>query len=321
MLVSFNDIPNQGKVYNDIKSKTVDKVQEYKENIKCKKANRPFEYNECISVNLKHLTHENAIEMTEYAVETKATNNIELAKKAISLVEDLELKEELVKEINNLVHSIEQKRLKENVETLLTNAIKSKDELEIAKINELIIKIDDEQLVNNYTEEVNKLIEVINEEKRIKAEEEAARKAEEERLRIAEIARQQALMSQASNKPVNGVASLEKVNGTISAFSPYCNGCGGYVASGKDVRNGNVYYNDSTYGTVRIVAGDSSYPFGTIVKLNLNGGTIYAVVLDRGSSIGKGRHRMWDLLFSTEREAYAFGLAYNVEAEILRLGF
>ena len=320
-MVSFNDIPNQGKAYNDIKSKTVNKVQEYKENIKCKKANRPFDYNECINVNLKHLTHENAIGMTEYALEIKDSSNIELAKKAISLVEDVDLKEELIKKINNLEHLIEQKRLKENVETLLTNAVQSKDESVIAKINELIKNIDDEQLVNKYTEEINKLIEVINEEKRIKAAEEATKKAEADRLYAIELQRQQALMNQSSNKNISNGSVIERVNGTISAFSPYCNGCGGYVASGKDVRNGNIYYSDSTYGTVRIVAGDSSYPFGTIVKLNLNGGSIYAVVLDRGGSIGKGRHRMWDLLFSTEREAYAFGLAYNVEAEILRLGF
>ena len=302
--------------YIDTKHK-IEEKEVFKENIKCKKANKPFEYNECLSVNVKELKEENAILMAEYAVETKTTDNIELSKTAIDLLSDSRLKEELTKEINDLEHTIKQAKLKNDIEALLTKAIKSKSESEISKLRTLITSLDDEQLVNGYTKEVNNLVLKIKEEKRAKA----AREAEIARLQAIEAAKQQALVSQTNNKK-NNTPALGKISGSISAYSPYCIGCGGYVASGKDVRNGNIYYNDKTYGTVRIVAGDSSYPFGTIVKFNnLKGGTMYAVVLDRGGAIGKGRHRLWDLLFNTEKEAYAFGVAYNIEAEILRLGF
>lgn len=75
---------------------------------------------------------------------------------------------------------------------------------------------------------------------------------------------------------------------------------------------------------VRIVAGDSSYPFGTIVRIkNLNyfGEDIYAIVLDRGGAIGKNKRVLFDLLFALDENANKFGVAYNVECEILRLGY
>ena len=73
------------------------------------------------------------------------------------------------------------------------------------------------------------------------------------------------------------------VVGALSAYGPDCVGCSGYLASGFNALGGNIYYNDSTYGSVRIVAGDRSYPFGTII--NIKGtrlGDVKAIVLDRG---------------------------------------
>ncbi len=118
--------------------------------------------------------------------------------------------------------------------------------------------------------------------------------------------------------------AIETLNGNISAFTPYCSdGCHGYTASGLFIGN-NIYYNDKDYGIVRIVAGDRSYPFGTIVRfnnLNYFQDDIYAIVLDRGGAVGKGRKVLFDLLFETEREASNFGIARKIDCDILRLGY
>jgi 3D (Asp-Asp-Asp) domain-containing protein len=117
----------------------------------------------------------------------------------------------------------------------------------------------------------------------------------------------------------------ETITGKITAFTPYCvDGCHGYVASGKFVGNGDIYQYDHEYGMVRIVAGDPDYPFGTIVKMkNLGyfGGDVYAIVLDRGGAIGKNRRAVFDILFATEENANRFGVAHNIECEILRIGY
>lgn len=110
----------------------------------------------------------------------------------------------------------------------------------------------------------------------------------------------------------------EIVIGKMSGYGPDCAGCGGYVAYGKYVGNGNIYYNDSEYGNVRIVAGDKKYKFGTIVKIN---DSMLAIVLDRGGSIGIGKKFLFDLLYESEAEANKNGVSNNVKFEILRNGF
>ena len=112
--------------------------------------------------------------------------------------------------------------------------------------------------------------------------------------------------------------SNEIVIGKMSGYGPDCAGCGGYVAYGKYVGNGNIYYNDSEYGNVRIVAGDKKYKFGTIVKIN---DSMLAIVLDRGGSIGIGKKFLFDLLYESEAEANKNGVSNNVKFEILRNGF
>ena len=119
-------------------------------------------------------------------------------------------------------------------------------------------------------------------------------------------------------------ASKKRVYGNVSAYTPYCSdGCKGYTASGRFIGK-NIYYNDKTYGKVRIIAADKSYPFGTIIRfnnLNYFGKKIYAIVLDRGGAIGNGKRIMFDLLFKTEKEANNFGIAKNVSCDVLRLGY
>jgi len=117
---------------------------------------------------------------------------------------------------------------------------------------------------------------------------------------------------------------IETQVGKMSGYGPNCIGNSGYTASGKYVGDGNIYYNDKTYGQVRIVAGDYKYKFGTIVRIKnskVSTQPIIAIVLDRGGSIGIDKKYMFDLLFTSEEEAIKYEVSYNVTFEILRNGY
>ncbi len=120
-------------------------------------------------------------------------------------------------------------------------------------------------------------------------------------------------------KPVTDV--LETQVGSLSGYGPDCKGCSGFLFNGMDVRDGNIYYQDSTYGKVRILAGDRSYPEGTIVRVkNSKLPLFYGIVLDRGSVGFDGTH-LFDLLYASEKEASFYGVSYNTTFEILRYGY
>lgn len=109
--------------------------------------------------------------------------------------------------------------------------------------------------------------------------------------------------------------------GNISHYGPDCKGCKtSLTASGYDISNGNIYYNDSKYGIVRIIAGDKKIPFGTIVKMNINNQDVLAIMLDTGD-IGFNKKYMFDLLDNSEKEANMNGVNKNVKIEVLRFGF
>ena len=116
---------------------------------------------------------------------------------------------------------------------------------------------------------------------------------------------------------------LETRVGKLTAYGPDCPGCSGRVGWGQNVTGGNIYYNDATYGQLRIVAGDRKYPYGTIVRIKNSraGHDIMAIVLDRGGSVGIGKATMFDLLFTSGSEASSFGTSNNCTFEILRYGF
>ena len=127
------------------------------------------------------------------------------------------------------------------------------------------------------------------------------------------------------NKPSSKEKVIEKLTGSLAGYGPDCYGCTSFrTASGKYIGDGNIYYEDKEFGKIRIVAGDKSYPYGTIVKLSNTGyysKPIYAVVLDRGGGVGKGRKFLFDLLFETEKDALKMGSRKNVTFEILILGY
>lgn len=115
---------------------------------------------------------------------------------------------------------------------------------------------------------------------------------------------------------------LERQIGKMSGYGPDCIGCSGYLASGRYVGNGEIYYQDATYGKVRIVAGDRKYPFGSIIQVNNSKiGTFLAIVLDRGGAIGLGKSYMFDLLYPSESLAANDGVSNDVTFDVLRYGY
>ena len=103
--------------------------------------------------------------------------------------------------------------------------------------------------------------------------------------------------------------------GKMTGYGADCVGCSGIGSLSCRAADGSrytlsengEYYNDATYGTVRIVAAAlDKFPCGTIVKVNHPAlGTFYAVVMDTGSSMKRAwaNGYVWmDLAFKTESD-------------------
>jgi 3D (Asp-Asp-Asp) domain-containing protein len=116
---------------------------------------------------------------------------------------------------------------------------------------------------------------------------------------------------------------LDSFTGYMTGYGPDCKGCTGlvYCKPYPDVRNGNIYYDDKDYGTIRIVAADKAFPCGTIVRITVSKlykDPLIAIVLDRGGLI-KGKK--FDLLFKDEEATKPVGFQRNVKYEVLRYGW
>ena len=106
--------------------------------------------------------------------------------------------------------------------------------------------------------------------------------------------------------------------GTMSGYGA---DIGNYTASGHYIGD-SIYYLDSIYGNIRILAGDKSIPFGTVIEVsNSNAGSFIGIVLDTGRNIGFDRLYDFDVLFETSREALNYGVSRNVSFKILRVGY
>ncbi|MCL2560017.1 MAG: 3D domain-containing protein [Turicibacter sp.] len=106
---------------------------------------------------------------------------------------------------------------------------------------------------------------------------------------------------------------LDTFTASVTAYLATCSGCSGFTASGRDVRN-NVHFEDSAFGTVRIVAACRQFPFGTIIYIS---GIGNAVVLDRGGAVSGN---VLDLLMSSSENPIQFG-RQSLQAQVLRLGW
>lgn len=110
--------------------------------------------------------------------------------------------------------------------------------------------------------------------------------------------------------------------GNITGYSAYCYGCGGYLPGlGVNARETGIYYTDSEYGTVRIVAASTYLPFGSIVKFNLpsvSSEPIVAIVADRGGAV---QGTKLDLLVETDAYAIQYVGNQSIIYDVLRLGW
>ena len=112
--------------------------------------------------------------------------------------------------------------------------------------------------------------------------------------------------------------------GTLTGYGPDCPGCGGqvYCKPNPNVLNGNIYYNDSTYGKLRILAADYSIPCGSIIKIEnfsfIPGEEFYGIVMDRGSAIVGPT---MDLLYPSEKDTLIIGRQRNIIFTIERWGW
>ena len=122
-----------------------------------------------------------------------------------------------------------------------------------------------------------------------------------------------------------GLDNLETFTGNMSGYGPYQDSDGGWhlfrTATGWDLRN-SIYYQDSKYGSLRIVASDTSIKKYSVVRCTLSNGTVInAIVLDRGDkNIGRGKKFEFDLAYKSATEALRNGVLKNVKFEILRDG-
>lgn len=113
-------------------------------------------------------------------------------------------------------------------------------------------------------------------------------------------------------------------NGTLTGYGPDCPGCLGvvYCRPNPNVLNGKIYYNDSEYGKLRILAADYSIPCGSIIKISnfkfVDNHEFYGIVLDRGSAIVG---LTMDLLYPSEKDTEIVGRQYNIKFEVERWGW
>ena len=107
--------------------------------------------------------------------------------------------------------------------------------------------------------------------------------------------------------------SLESFTASVTAYLATCPGCSGFTANGTDVRNISTFY-DSAFGSVRILAADRRFPFGTIIYIS---GIGHGVVLDRGGVV---TGNVLDLLMGSYADPWQFG-RQSLQAQVVRLGW
>lgn len=113
---------------------------------------------------------------------------------------------------------------------------------------------------------------------------------------------------------------LDTVVGNLTGYGPDCYGCTGKTSTGHNLYE-SIYYNDSEYGSLRILAADSSFPDYSVFRVTIPGkDSFLAIVLDRGGNVGYGKGTLFDLAYATESDPDIIGLTYNVTFELLRSG-
>ncbi len=121
-------------------------------------------------------------------------------------------------------------------------------------------------------------------------------------------------------KPVQASDVLRSYTGKMSFYNANCRGCSGVTSTGTDISDGRLYYYDSNYGNLRIIAAGPEIKKWSIVRLKNTsfGNNTLAIVLDRGGAIGEGRTFLIDML--TNKQEGKDGVERNVVVEVLRDG-
>lgn len=114
-----------------------------------------------------------------------------------------------------------------------------------------------------------------------------------------------------------------RFTGSMSAYGKDCCGSNpGMTSSGFDLKT-SLYYYDSTYGNLRVLASDRNFKLYSVIKVNdPREGTYNAIVLDRaGSIIGLNKTKKFDLAVESEDfAANNYGIHSNITFEVLRVG-
>lgn len=153
---------------------------------------------------------------------------------------------------------------------------------------------------------------------------------EEEKVEeiVEEVAVQETTKSSYENEIITSYLSDPVITtyvGNLTGYGPDCYGCtSGKTSTGHNLYE-SIYYEDSEYGTVRILAGDYDIPFYSIIRISNVPGMdpFLGIVLDRGGNVGfpeKGKGTMFDLAFASEKDPNLIGLTHNVTFELLRSG-
>ena len=132
-----------------------------------------------------------------------------------------------------------------------------------------------------------------------------------------------------------GTGAYGIFTGRLTGYSAECEGCSkeGYVACLTQekqkfsiVKDG-LYYDDSEYGKVRVVAAATQkFPCGTIIEITKqNHDPYYTIVMDRGSAMNKAWSQggvVIDLSFSSNKEAISSDLTgKNITFKVKRWGW
>lgn len=151
-----------------------------------------------------------------------------------------------------------------------------------------------------------------------------------------EVVQQQPTVEEQPKEEVVPVSTtLEVMTGKLTGYGPDCAGCSGRgnlackTAKGTkhNLYNDGIYYDDSTFGQVRIVAAAiQKFPCGTIIEIVKAGQQpITAVVLDRGGSMNSAfsKGTIWiDLAYGSTADAKVGGVSgLNYQINVKRWGW
>jgi len=131
-----------------------------------------------------------------------------------------------------------------------------------------------------------------------------------------------------------GTGKYGEYNGVLTLYGADCDTCDGvgyvYCPVGNyeyhNLITDGIYYEDSEYGEIRILAAaHAEFPCGTIIEINNSDmSNVIGIVLDTGSGMRKAYNEGWiliDLAHKTETDLPTFGTNQNTNFSVKRWGW